>query len=379
MRKIGIITICDYKNYGNRLQNYASQEIFKEMGYNVETIVNKPPEKDIYDKKVDLPLRIRIKNTPVKLLLKKVKRKIKAKLNEKKYSELRASKEKAFIEFTRHNIKESSFMLTPQKIFNEKLTQYEYFVVGSDQIWNPVYRNGFEVDFLTFAPVHKRIAYAPSFGIATIPEQFIERYTNWLEGIKYLSVREEAGAKIIKDLVGKEAVVLIDPTLMLTKEKWLSISKAHQHKPKEEYLVTYFLGDISKETKRTIKEIKKRYKLKVVNLANLDSKDTYAADPGEFIDYINSSKIFLTDSFHGVVFSIIFKKAFIVFDRQGDEPVMSSRIDTLFSKFELHERSWENVKKHCNLFDVDYSNIDKKLQIERTKALEYLKEALCNE
>ena len=78
---------------------------------------------------------------------------------------------------------------------------------------------------MEFAPKEKRIAYAPSFGIPKIPAVYKEKYKKWIMEIPYLSVREESGAKIIKELTGKDVPVLIDPTLMLTKEKWLSIAK----------------------------------------------------------------------------------------------------------------------------------------------------------
>ena len=107
----------------------------------------------------------------------------------------------------------------------------------------------------------KRIAYAPSFGISKIPEEYIDRYKTWLSEMYKLSVREEAGAKIIKELTGRDAVVLVDPTLMLTKEKWLSISKRAKNKPEGKYLLNYFLGSVSKETKKKIKSIATKNKL----------------------------------------------------------------------------------------------------------------------
>jgi hypothetical protein len=79
---------------------------------------------------------------------------------------------------------------------------------------------------------HKRIAYAPSFGVSEIADEHKENYKEWISGIHKLSVREDDGAKIIKDLTGRDAPVLVDPTLLLTKEKWMTISKEAVNKPK---------------------------------------------------------------------------------------------------------------------------------------------------
>ena len=192
---------------------------------------------------------------------------------------------------------------------------FDYFIVGSDQVWNPIYRKGSPIDFLTFAPQNKRVAYAPSFGIAEIPDKYISQYTKWLSEFNHLSVREDAGADIIKNLTSREASVLVDPTVMLTKDEWLSIAKPHKLKPNTPFLLTYFLGEVPKEVKGLISKLSTKYKLEVVNLGSYEQIERYAADPSEFIDYINSANIFLTDSFHGAVFSIILEKQFIVFNR----------------------------------------------------------------
>ena len=103
--------------------------------------------------------------------------------------------------------------------------QYDYFITGSDQVWNPNYLYGSSIYFLAFAPKHKRIAFAPSFGVSEIKPEYVERYKEWLSGMHRLSVREDDGAKIIKRINRKRRPVLVDPTMLLTKEKWLSIAK----------------------------------------------------------------------------------------------------------------------------------------------------------
>ncbi len=206
-----------------------------------------------------------------------------------------------------------------------------------------------------------------------MPDEYKERYKKWLSVIPYLSVREESGAKIVKELTGRDVPVLIDPTLMLTKEKWLSIAREDPYKPDRPYLLTYFLGKVPKETRKKIKKIARDNNLEIVKLADIRDKKRYIACPSEFIDYINSAALVCTDSFHGSVFSILMETPFIVFERVGT--VMYSRIETLLNKFHLHSRQVNNIKDD-QIFNIDFSHIPPILEEERRKALDFLIEAL---
>lgn len=369
VKKVGIITICDYKNYGNRLQNYATQEVINSLGFQAETIVNIPSDVNkltSFKKKLT-----RVKDMPPNELYTKIKGKINYQFNQY----LEKERINAFKKFTEMNINETEFTISLDNIPENLSDKYDFFIVGSDQVWNPIFRNCSPIDFLTFAPKQKRIAYAPSFGISSIPEEFAENYKKWISEFNYLSVREKEGANIIKQLTGRDAIVLVDPTLMLTKEKWLSISNPAIHKPKNSYLLTYFLGDIPREYHKLINATALKNKLEIVNLADKKDKKRNIADPSEFIDYINSANVLFTDSFHGAVFSILLQKPFIIFDRLGNIPSMNSRIDTLLSTFNLYSRKWDNIKNNDDIFDVDYSHVAQILEIERKRALDYLREA----
>lgn len=339
------------------------------MEFDVKTIVNIIKNKS--SNSVKYKLR-KVKYMSTNLIYKELN----TRLNNYLYKKNKTERIKAFKEFTRKYIEETDYFISDNNIPDDLSQEFDYFITGSDQVWNPNFRHGSTIDFLTFAPRHKRIAYAPSFGISKIPEEYIDRYKTWLSEMYKLSVREEAGAKIIKELTGRDAVVLVDPTLMLTKEKWLSISKRAKNKPEGKYLLTYFLGSVSKETKQKIKSIATKNKLQIVNLADIRDKKTYTADPSEFIDYINSASVFLTDSFHGAVFSILLEVPLIVFNREGSIHSMNSRIDTLLSKFKLESRRANNITDNSQIFEIDYSHVPPILEAERKKAYEYLKEAL---
>lgn len=192
----------------------------------------------------------------------------------------------------------------------------------------------------------------------------------------YLSVREEAGAKIIKELTGKDAFVHVDPTMLLTKEQWLSISETPLNKPSKPYLLTYFLGDIPIKRMKKLKEIAKNNNLELVNLAQIKDRKSYLTGPKEFIDYINSASVLCTDSFHGAVFSILLETPFIIFNGEGKTPSMNSRIETLLKKFNLESRFFDKIKLNDDVFEINYSHIDNILEKERNNSLNYLKNAL---
>lgn len=364
MGKIGIVTLNGYTNYGNRVQNYALQEALKKFDYDVETIWIE----NVNEQKADfIKLIINIIRNP-KLIYNKI--------NNKVYlNKLNKNRKERFKKFSSKYIVESDIKIGQNNLPKEYLDLFDLFVTGSDQVWNPYYTKGSPLYFLTFAPKKKRIAYAPSFGISYVPKWCKEDYKQWLNDIKHLSVREDDGSDLIEKLTGKNAEVLPDPTLLLTKEEWLTIAKPASNKPKEEYLLTYFLGPIPDKVQKLIKQITVRNNLKIVNLAQSKHMEYYLADPSEFLDFINSATIFFTDSFHGSVFSILFETPFVVTDRESKVPSMNSRINTLLSTYNLEERHISNLKQN-DIFNVNFSHVEKILEQERDKANTFLNKAL---
>lgn len=374
MKKIALLTLNGYFNYGNRLQNYALQEILNLMNFKVETVINnnKPSKNKNYTFKERMN---NIMNMTFRKMFIILKYKIWLKKNQNEIEKREKNRRKTFKVFTLNYIKETDYSISDNNIPENLSDRYDYFIAGSDQVWNPNYNLGSSIYFLTFADKHKRIAYAPSFGVSEIKPEFIENYKDWIFGMHKLSVREDDGAKIIKELTGRDAPVLLDPTLLLTKEKWLAIAKEADNKPKGRYLLTYFLGGIPDNYKKQIKSIVKENRLEVINLGNIREKETYRTGPSEFIDYINDCSVFCTDSFHGAVFSILLEKPFIVFERIGSGS-MYSRIETLLNKFNLNSRKAENISWEEDVFKIDFSHVPEILEFERNKSLDYLKYAL---
>lgn len=376
MKKIGILTITDYLNYGNRLQNYATQELLKASGYDVTSIANVTIPPVIKGKEL---LALRIKNifshSPIELM-KRMLNKMEERQIKDKIVAGKKAKDKSFREFSNRHLIETEYVISPLNYPADLGEKFDYFVVGSDQIWNPNIRYGSSIDFLMFAPVEKRIALAPSFGVSSIPDNFKKNYAKWISEMEFISVREEAGAKIINNLTGKDAPVLVDPTLMLTKEEWIKLSETGRKKPQKPYLLTYFIGSISKERKKILQKLADENNLELVMMASFDDIERYDANPGEFVDYIRSADLICTDSFHAIIFSVQMERPFVVFDREGKSAPMSSRIETLLGKFKFENRKYSILKQTNQWFEIDFSHLGGILKTEREKVNAFLDKAL---
>lgn len=349
MTKVGIVTICDNSNYGNRLQNYALYKTLDNMGIKCSTL---------WDKKENT-IKSKIKMTIKKIL---------------PTNNINRKKNLKFNDFTRNRINNKYVQLN--KLY-EVGNEFDYFIVGSDQIWNYNFGHAQEKDFLKFTDYNKTISYAPSFGISEVEEEWKEKITDGLNHIKYLSVREAQGAKIIKDLTNRDAQVVLDPTLLLSKEEWNKVEKKPKKMIKEKYILTYFLGEKSQKLNDEINQLSEKNNLKIINLNNIEDKDFYVCGPSEFLYLFSNAEIVLTDSFHACVFSMIYDKPFYVFDRNTEGmKCMNSRLDTLLKTFKQEERKVSSLENIDNVFLCDYSESYKILREKQIESLEFLQNAL---
>ena len=252
---------------------------------------------------------------------------------------------------------------------------YDYFVVGSDQVWNPNFP--FAERFLSFAQKEKRIAYAASIAIPSIPNNLKEVFRRGISEIPNISVREKEAAKIIKELTGINPIVLIDPTLMLTVEEWQKLSQKpswFDKKYNDGYILTYFLRG---EVPSLINEEIKKLNLPVINLFDLNNFNYYTVGIEGFLFLVENASIVYTNSFHGTLFSILYERPVVVCHLAKDVAAMdmTSRIHDLLKNFKLEDREL-NTKNDFHIdspFEVDYSQ--KEDIIEREKAKNFLTKA----
>ena len=347
--RIGIVTIIDNNNLGNRLQNYALEKNLENNNIDSITISNEP-----------------FSNTKEKFVLRIIKN-LKFKDT---YSKIDGRKE-FFKEFN-NNIIFSKKRITPFS----KLKDFDYFITGSDQVWNPTFGRLREVDLLEFTEPKKRISYAASFGISSLPEQYNEKLKNALKDYKAISVREDAGKKIIENVVGRKDVqVLIDPTMLLTAEEWDKVAKKPKQLKTDKYILNYFLGELSEKRKAEIDRIAKENDCEVINILDKNSP-FYCTGPSEFLYLEKHAFLVCTDSFHSSVFAILYNRPFIVFGREDNTVSMNSRIETLINKFNLKNREYNGKEITKENLNHDYTEAYKILNEERKKSMTFLMNAL---
>lgn len=369
MKKIGIVTLHGYFNYGNKLQNYALKYTLEKMGYDVATTV----VTDVEQENSALKNKINnIKKIGISEFSKIIFNKFFSKKNKKIEKEIVENREAFFKEFSKKYLNEKFFNL---KNVDDRvqMDEFDFFVTGSDQVWNPFYFEKLDIFFLTFAKKKRRISYAPSMSVDKLPPQYISDYKKWLFDMNSISIREEAGAKIIKEITDKDVPVVVDPTLLLSKKEWMSVAKKPDYFPDKKYILTYFLGETPPKALEKINLINSKEEYEILNLGQISEREIYESGPEEFIYYIEKSSIFLTDSFHGVVFSMLMETPFIVYERKSKTRSMYSRIETLLKMFNLEKREDKNI--NGNFLELDFSHIEKILDNEKNKSINYLRNA----
>lgn len=359
--RIGIVTIVDYTNYGNRLQNYAVYYILKKRFRCKAITLVAYEEKPFYNGEYIAW----IKNQIVKYLClfpvfaeKRFGNSVTRWANFRIWSKLIPTKN-----YYKH-----------KKLPNSINSKFDTFIVGSDQIWN--YRfssHKFHDYFLSFVESGKKNAISGSFGVESIPVEWKQTYIDGLRGFSHISVREDAGQVIIKDLLDIDVPVLIDPTMMLSKEEWLKVSKKPRVDCSKPYVLKYYLGDEDDNDKIDIWAKENGYE--VYELLNENIPELYSAGPGEFISLISNASLVCSDSFHCIVFSIIFFKPFIVYARRGSGNYMTSRLDTLLGKFGFQNR-WKHLLSENDYFNCDFAPVKELLEKEQQKFMEYLTDIL---
>lgn len=391
MKKIGIITMAGGENFGAQLQNYAVMKTYESLGFEAVTIPDKTSggvrkhygnTKFTSKLKPSYMLEVLKVRTRTKFCLKNQRDRlipniINKKKNDRQFAVSAKARSKVFREFFEEHIKHTNYSISENNIPEDKLNEFDFFSAGSDQIWNPTYPSTSHVKFLYFADNTKKLTFAPSFGISELPSYVKEPYAKWLKEIPMISVREQRGAEIIKELTGKDATVICDPTLTVHRSDWESIEKSPDFAEDSPYALTYFLGNETNKYRRFVEKVAKSRKLKVINLFDIREPEFYSAGPAEFIYLIHHADAVFTDSFHAAVFSIIFKRNFAVFDRVENGASMGSRLKTLLETFSLSDRKYGIISEQ-DFFTTDFSNTDDKINELRSQAIEFLRNSIEN-
>lgn len=365
-KKIAIITLYSNNNFGNKLQNYATQCYFEKLGCDVFTI---PYWEELHPNNSPLNKAKDFINNFFYWYYKKTGLKHNAKRSEiykKRYEYIKT--------FSDEYIKLSK-QIHYKNIDKSFSKCFDYFVTGSDQVWHCTHDEKKELEyfFLMFAAKNQRITMSPSFGFDNIPEKYYEMYKNGILGFNNISCREQSGVEIIKNISGIDAELTLDPTMLVDKSIWTNILKRPANFCEQKYLLVYCLGGYDSTIRRQIEMFCRTHNLCVVDL--YDEKNIYffSTRPDEFLYWIKNAEYVLTNSFHAVVFSILFKKQFYICNRVDSEG-MENRIETLLSSFQICNVDFEN--NYNNIINYDF--VDEILYKEKVKAANfYLNSFVC--
>ena len=353
--KIGILTFQypENRNFGASLQTYACMKLLKKYNKNIK-IINY--YKDNFKKTI--------------------KRFILSEIESKKFREYNNK----FIDQTKKFDKEDEL-----KNLNK---EFDIFLVGSDQVWRAActQKNAKHYFFDFVDDSKKKIAYAASFGVDYWEgdEKLTEEIKSLIKRFDYISVREESGIDICKNTFGVDNVVcVLDPTLMIDRKEYQSILDDWQDNShlKKKYIAHMLLDD-TEQLRNGSKKIADYLGAEINYIKGksfkvLGKTITLYNKVSQWLTYLKDAELVITDSFHCAVFSIIFHKKFVVVAN----PIRGiARLETLLGKVGLEDRFFTNIEDvlKSGVLDreIDYQEVDKKLEIHRKYSMNFLKKAL---
>lgn len=326
MKKIGICTLYFANNFGAILQAFALQEVLKEMGHEVEFIrvsdiqINmKEPNADLFEKS-------------------------------RKYINLN------------------------DNVFDKVKDKYDAIVIGSDEMWNVNNKTfeHFEEYFGKNLIADKIVSYAPSANGVTY-EQLKEFYGDDVkfEEFDHISARDEGTQKLVKDISGRDAYLVLDPTLLVSD---FSKYSTNPYPDLKDYIILYAYK-FSEEEKEKIVKFAKDNNKKIYSLAyKFDWAETLYTDIFGFLGVIKNADYMITNTFHGTLFALILEKEFAVFSNKN------SKVEDIINKFQFKERDGINANDLNEIFDkkVNYEKINKLKLMHRKKSLDYLEDVINN-
>lgn len=381
-KKIGLLLALG-PNYGALLQSYATQQVLLKKGFETSIIKYKGSRRDI----------LRQGLTGIVFYIRSHFKKESNSKPKQQLDELHLSNKKARRMAQEVFVRERFVNL---KTFTDygKLVDYtsslDAVMIGSDQSWLPVSMISSTSSFEFVPKGVRRVSYATSLGVSEYPKYCWRQARKVWKRMDYISVREEQGKRIINEICGNIPVqVVCDPTYLFTKAEWQEFIPVKRLE-EEKYILCYYLGTNKRlfDIARRIAKAKKQKLLSILTCeVATEGDDSFAdrlitgASPEDFVNYIRGAELVLTDSFHGVAFSVINEKQFYLFYPQRDYLAQSrnSRLDNIVRMWGIEDRlitdidrEWETI----SLEVVDYQDVIPRVLSKRKESLEYLDKAL---
>lgn len=289
---------------------------------------------------------------------------------------LRMGRIKKFSKFRREN-----FALTGKYFSNGAIKRarlpYCRYVCGSDQIWNPILTGGVSKPYyLDFADKNAvKVSYAPSLGTAVLPRIFRNQIKSLVQDIDMLSVRERSAKQVIESMTGRDVSVLIDPTFLLEKDEWENLAVKPQL-PKE-YILLYIMQNDARMYDY-VRDLKNRVRLPVIEISRYGYRPDFIdkqyidVGPAEFVGLLINAKYICTNSYHGLVFSIVFsKKLFLMSSKK-----FGMRMSNLLELLDIHI---PGGLKNGEFYELEYDEgkVWQRIREEQKKSVSYLCASLC--
>ncbi len=378
---IGICIKYFHENYGGMLQAYATVSMLENCEIPYE-LIQYEKKRTLVEIVKSMPRLLNgvLLNDKYEAFLKKQGFK-----KHPEFAENDAIRMKAFEIFKNQKFTKLSPVFKGYAALCEGGKKYSAVITGSDQLWSPA---GLPTNYynLMFVPDDTlKISIASSFGVKEIPWYQKKRTIQYLNRIEYISMRENRGSEIVKELTGRDVPTILDPVFFLSKNEWLE-RIPNKREINEPYIFAYFLGT-TQEYRNAVKKLAHDKGMKVVALRHMDQyveEDEnfgdfapYDVSPERFLNLLRNAEYVCTDSFHGTAFSILNEKQFVVFNRYAENSSFSknSRIDTLCVNFGLESRRYKNG---MDLSDVVKDDIDYKAVEEKYKNLKLVTDQYLN-
>lgn len=369
--EVGIITIHNHHNYGAVLQAYALNRTVRRLGHQCKTIDCNIDHGTVRGFKWSRHPGAQITSL---------------------YNACRSGanrrNDQRFRDFCRQEIPQTDITYESLEQLIGSPPQFDAYITGSDQVWRPSFldRKVGDAFHLCFASPEKSrlISYAPSFGVSELPERYSEKISRYLMRYHALSVREKRGQEIIAELTGRKAEQVLDPTLLLSADEYEEIT--HSPAISGEYMLVYPM-ELGKDKSflNLVKEVKKRVSLPLVCVLPPDfdfrwlliaDRVVLDAGPKEFLGLLKNASFVCTNSFHGTIFSITYRKNFLGYPHS----ISNTRIHSLLERVDLLGRQItdldpRNIQNTLN-DPINYSAVIPRLKDSVDQSLTFLKTAL---
>lgn len=386
-RKVGGVIIMhpNHNNYGTSLQGLATVKIVEHLGYDLRIIR--------YNKKRTMKELLRVLPGLIRSgALKEIVERLRSSLFKKRHAEysMLINKRTAVVNrFKQKYFEPLCDYYTGWKALCEGSKNYDIIFVGSDQVWGPLslYAGFYNLMFVDRSI--PQFSYASSFGKSFIMGHQKKDVATFLNKMDAIGVREIRGKEIVEELTNRNATVVADPTLLLTRDDWeraIADSNANIEGP---YILCYMLGP-RKDNRNAVANLSRQLGMKIVVFRHMDWYEpadenfgdvaVYDADCLDFVKLLKGASYVVTDSFHCSVFSILFEKQFLTFYRLPPMDKLSShsRIDSLMHIFGLDERICADVNDaewriKCA---ISWNDVEKKLESYRNESIDFFRSCL---